>query len=112
MKSKRTVIYSTLEYLAIGIYYYAFRALSDLNDEVSFLSLKQLLIGKIHVFTHREQRDIYILTINYCIKKLNTGAEHFIREAFETYQRGLEKAYSLKIEFYLDGPIIVLLSLV
>jgi hypothetical protein len=50
-----------------------------------------VLTEKIHVFTHREQRDIYILTINYCIKKLNTGAEHFIREAFETYQKGLKK---------------------
>lgn len=80
-----------LEYPAIAIYYYAFKALSDFEDEESFLSLKQLLIEKIQLFSDKEQKDIYILAINYCIKRLNTGADRFIREAFETYRNGLKK---------------------
>lgn len=80
-----------LDYPAIGIYYFAFKSLSDLSDEYSFNSFKKLLSEKIDLFTPREQKDIYILTSNYCIKKLNIGNKDFIREAFEIYKQGLSK---------------------
>lgn len=80
-----------LNYPAIGIYYFAFRALSDFNDEFSFSALKKLLSEKIHLFPPLEQRDIYILTSNYCIKKLNIGHKNFVREAFEIYKQGLSQ---------------------
>lgn len=80
-----------LNYPAIGIYYYSFKALSNLDDELSFRELKRLLLSDIEVFDWRGKRDIYILTANYCIRRLNSGSKAFIREAFEIYRQGLIK---------------------
>ena len=37
-----------------------------------------------------EIRNIYLYAINYCIKRLNSGERHFIREAFELFRSALE----------------------
>ncbi len=76
---------------AIALYYYAFKALSNIKDEEAFIILKQLIDQKIDLFDENERRDIYILSINYCIRRLNSGDKQFIREAFILYRKGLEK---------------------
>lgn len=92
-----------LDYLklpAIAVYYHAFHALFDLRDESSFAELKKLLYSSIKKFNDSEQRDIYILAINYCIRRLNTGDKQFMRVVFELYQNGL------KDEVFIENKIL------
>lgn len=99
------------EVTAVMVYYHAFRALSGSSavsssavrqsrsskvDEAYFLKLKELIIGSGNKFPEHELRDIYLLAINFCIKKLNTGEREYIREAFELYRLGLENGALLE----------------
>ncbi len=43
-----------------------------------------------------EQRDLHLLALNYCIKKINQSQEHYMREAFDLYQSALKGALLLE----------------
>lgn len=79
-----------LEYPAVRIYYYVYKALNDPSDETHFFELKEAIFQNDRSFTPEEQRDILLLAVNYCIAKMNTGNTHFIQEAFDLYKRGIE----------------------
>ena len=75
---------------AISIYYHCYLALtSDLDT--NFRAFKEQLLESGQEFSEDEQRDLYLLAINFCIKKLNTGRENYVKEAFSFYRNGLEK---------------------
>lgn len=73
----------------VAIYYYASKVLSNYQDDDSFNSLKELLIQKRDRFNISDLYDIHVFALNYCIKKLNSGEQKFMREAFDLYQSGL-----------------------
>jgi len=81
---------------AVSIYYNCYRAFEFLGkneielSEQYFQTTKELILAHWHLFSDREIKDIYLLAINYCIKRLNSGARNFIREAFELFKSGLE----------------------
>ena len=91
---------------AVMVYYHAFRALTgqgtvvfsssvrqsgplDVGEE-NFQELKNIIARLKTEFPAHELRDIYLLAINFCIKKLNAGERKYIREAFELYRLGLK----------------------
>ncbi|MCP4442997.1 MAG: hypothetical protein GY810_29175 [Aureispira sp.] len=76
---------------AISVYYYSYQALVDPNNSDAFFKLKENLQQHASLFPAEELRDIYLLAINFGIKRLNTGDENFAQELFELYQMGLEK---------------------
>ncbi|MEM9820373.1 MAG: hypothetical protein AAF985_04855 [Bacteroidota bacterium] len=80
----------------VAIYYYAYGALSRPEAAVYFDRLKQLITTHWQRFALDEMRDIYLLAINYCIKKLNSGEKHFIGQALDLYKIGLEKSILLE----------------
>lgn len=80
-----------LEIPAIAIYYYTYKTAVDKDNLSHFEQLKAQLHAHIHLFPTVEQRDIYLLAINYCIGRLNVGDRLFIREAFELYREGMER---------------------
>ncbi len=47
-------------------------------------------------FPQEETKDLYIIAINYCIKKQNKGKSIFIREGFDLYLAGLENEVLLE----------------
>jgi len=86
------------EYLDIPIvalYYHCYSAFDALEQnevvlsEKHFHSLKELIHTHWTLIPPIEIRDIYLYAINYCIKRLNSGDRHFIREAFELFRSGL-----------------------
>ncbi len=87
---------------AILIYYHSFKALSNLDNEHHFQELKQLLYKNWNLFPLVECRDLYILAINYCIKRLNKGDREYIREGFDLYKSGLKNEVFLE-DGYLSG---------
>jgi hypothetical protein len=76
---------------AIAIYFYIYKTLTEKENQSHFFQLKEQIREHGHFFPHGEIRDIYLMAINYCIRKMNAGAEIFIREAFELYKLGFEK---------------------
>lgn len=78
-------------YPILMIYYHGYQTLKDPTNETHFQELKTYLNTKGNVLGIREQHAVLLMTLNYAIKRLNTGEETYVREAFELYQKGLEE---------------------
>ena len=76
---------------AIAIYYHSFKSISGQGSEEHFYQLKKQLDTKGALFPPQELRVIYLLTINYCISRINAGASSFVRESYDLYKNGLER---------------------
>lgn len=74
----------------VAIYYHAYRALNNPAEDQYFQTLKQLIETHWKHFPESEIRDIYMLALNYCIRKINGGESRYMREAFDLYRSGLE----------------------
>ncbi|MCC6724579.1 MAG: hypothetical protein IT258_08710 [Saprospiraceae bacterium] len=81
---------------AIAIYYHQFKAMKNPSDESHYGLLKREIFDNGHLFPNEEMRVIYLLTINYCIGRINAGASNFVRESFDLYKQGLEKKIFLE----------------
>ena len=92
-----------LDIPTIAIYYYCYQAISSKDSETYFFKLRKTITTYQHIFPPSEMRDIYILTINYAIRKLNTGSAFYIREALELYQLSLEQGYLLEDGIMLES---------
>ena len=75
---------------AISVYYYGYKSLTQPSNKIFFDHLKQNIFSDGHLFPVNEIKDIYLMAINYCIGKMNTGHAEFTREAFDLYKKGLE----------------------
>ncbi len=80
----------------IGIYYYCYFSLIEPEEDAHFLSFKSLILQHVDQFPASEVRDLYILAINYCIKKVNASQMRYAREGLDLYQKGLEEAILLE----------------
>ena len=78
-----------LDIPAVGIYYWGYKAISNQEDEAAYRHFKTLLLEKSNIFEVSEQRDLFLMAANYCIRKKNTGNKEFSKEALEIYQHGL-----------------------
>lgn len=80
-----------LRYPAISIYYYCYKMITDKTNEENYFQLSSMLEIDLPLFPMQEQKDIFILAINFCIGKINAGVNSFFREVFQLYQLGLAK---------------------
>ncbi len=90
---------------AIGIFYYAYRALTEEDSKPWFGCLREEMRQHFQQFPKAEMRDIYTLAVNYCIRQINTqreagGHEFYLRQVFEIYREGLEN------EVFTDGGVL------
>lgn len=79
------------EYPSISVYYHLCRAFREPEQIAYFEAWKQVLATSDAQFSPPELRGIFLLGINYCIRRMNSGQKVFIREAFELYRSGLAK---------------------
>jgi hypothetical protein len=75
----------------IAIYYHNYHALKTPGEPKHFQTLMQLITSHSRDFAKEEMRDIYLMAINYCIKKLNQGERDFVNAALDLYKIGLEQ---------------------
>ena len=80
---------------AIGMYYFAWKTLTEDSSDVHFQQFKKLVLEKADLFPDDEMRDLTILAINFCIQKYNQGNRSYLLEEFEIYKEGLERGYFL-----------------
>lgn len=76
--------------LVVQSYYHSYMALVDSDNEIHFKALKKLLLSQNVPLPSAEIKYVCLLAINYCIKRLNMGAENYVQEVFDIYCYGLE----------------------
>lgn len=89
-----------LETPAIAIFYHCYRALTNPSEAVHFQNFKRLLLQHGSLFPAEEMRDLYILAINFCIRRYNAGSQAYLRDQFDFYKDGLWQGY-----FLTDGEL-------
>lgn len=80
---------------AIEIYFYAYKTLTNTSNNSYFANLIDAVYRNENYFTHHELKDIFLLCINHCIKKLNSSELHFAKTAYKLYLHSLERKYLL-----------------
>ncbi|MCO6489803.1 MAG: hypothetical protein J5I98_15410 [Phaeodactylibacter sp.] len=75
---------------AVRVYARCFRMLRFPEEDRHFADFQNQLFQSIGLFPQPELRDLFLLAINFCIRKINQTAEGYLREALELYQKGLE----------------------
>ncbi len=78
---------------AVAVFLHCYRMLRYADEERHFQQFKQLLLQESGQFSPEEMHGFYILAVNYCIRRLNTGGERFFTEALDLYKEGLAKGY-------------------
>ncbi len=81
---------------AVSIYYYGYQLLSKGDDPEYFQAYKKILTECKNQFEQDELGDLYILGINYCIKKYNAGERAYLSEEFDLYKDGLNFGVLIK----------------
>lgn len=76
---------------AIGLYFYCFKALSAPENEAAFQTFREKLAQHGHLFPDEELRDLYLLAINFCTRRVNENSRAHVREGFELYRNGFER---------------------
>lgn len=83
----------------VQLYYHSYRALLEPEKTENYLQLKKLVEEHWKKFPSGEIRDIFLLAINYCIKKWNSGEKEYMQEVFEWYRKGLQREVLLEDGF-------------
>jgi hypothetical protein len=78
-----------LKYPSVAAWYHGYFALQDENGDAHFAALKDILIENHAQFSMEELRKAYLISVNFCIKRLNRGQTEYIRKVFEIYKSGL-----------------------
>lgn len=81
---------------AVAVYLHCFHMLRIPAEEIHFQRFKSLLLEEGDRFSAEELHGLFILAINYCVRRLNTGEVHFYREALDLYKEGLAKDHLLE----------------
>ncbi|MDX1910813.1 MAG: hypothetical protein SFV22_04970 [Saprospiraceae bacterium] len=73
----------------VALYFYCYQSLTK-GSEADFRAFRLALEQQGKDLPEYETRTFTLLAINYCIRRLNTGEERYVREAFDLYRIGLE----------------------
>ncbi len=85
--------------VAIQLYAACYRAFIHPDEGEHYQRLKSHLWEAADTLRHEAFKEIYSLSINYCIRQLNRGQEVYTQEAFELYMNGLEQGVLLEKGF-------------
>lgn len=74
-----------------SLYYQGYQMLLTPNDESSASAFKSLLEQHLHAVPPAEARDLLMLVINQCIRRINQGERDFLIQALDWYEWGLSQ---------------------
>ncbi len=75
---------------AVAIYREAYYTLTRPEDDTAFVRFREAIIRCFSNFPAAEMRDLLLLALNSCIRRINAGHRPALREAFTIYTLGLE----------------------
>lgn len=79
-----------LNEVSVAVYYYGYKASTDRSEPSHFENLWRLLRENGALFPKAELRELYVLSINYCVGRINVGQEVYFQKAFDIYKKGFE----------------------
>ncbi len=79
------------QYPQIQIYSCLLETIKSEENEESFLRLQELVNLKGRYLSKNEERDVYIVLINFCIRKINQGEVKSLETCFLLYQMMAQK---------------------
>ncbi|MFN8301488.1 MAG: hypothetical protein U0U46_03280 [Saprospiraceae bacterium] len=75
----------------VAAYFHGYYAqLGHAGSDEHFRRLKAVLQAHAGRFSLGETHDLYLLAINFCIRRINQAEESYFRDVFELYQSGLQ----------------------
>ncbi|MCB9336897.1 MAG: hypothetical protein H6577_02085 [Lewinellaceae bacterium] len=81
---------------AVVVYLHCYWMLRKPADEGHFQYFKKAILESGGFFGTEEMRGLYLLAINYCIRRLNDGDRNYFREVLELYKAGLASSHLLE----------------
>lgn len=75
---------------AIALFFYYYQAFQKENSEYWFKRYRDDLIEHRLNFSLEDQKELFLLAINFTIRKFNQGEAFYLRETFKLYQLALE----------------------
>ena len=83
--------------LVVQLYFHCYQALfSNESSDEKFSYFKSLLFESQTAIPKNELKGLYLLAINFCIKKINENVDQYYREAHELYRSGLQSELLLE----------------
>ena len=79
---------------AIYTYYLCYK-ISTQGSDMIFQELYKVVFDYEVYFNEAEMKDIFLITINYCIKEMNVGQQNYAQFAYKLYLHALQKGYLL-----------------
>lgn len=89
-----------LLYPAIDLYYHCYLMLSQPDSDAAFTAFREKIEEHSQRFPEEELRDLYVLALNFCTRRVNEGSTAHIRAGFELYRSGFDKNV-----FVVDGVL-------
>ena len=83
----------------IACYFYYYKAEIGEESPIYFKKLRQIINENMHLFPYDEKKIIYLMAINYCIKRSNKGEEEYLQELFTLYKIGLKEKIFFEQEY-------------
>ncbi|MCB0519706.1 MAG: hypothetical protein H6577_08820 [Lewinellaceae bacterium] len=74
----------------VSMYRLCYQALFGEGSDALFLKFKEQLFWQDQQFPKAEMASLYLLAINFCIKKINASQHQYLREALDLYKQGLK----------------------
>ncbi|MBK8967050.1 MAG: hypothetical protein IPM36_10285 [Lewinellaceae bacterium] len=81
---------------AIGLYYFCYLFLTEPEGEAYFVQFKRQLLARAGQLPVEEQRNLHLLALNFCIRKINQLNQDYFREALDLYQSALKAGLLLE----------------
>lgn len=78
-----------LETPVVAAYYHGYLTQTAADPEPHFHALNALLDRRDAWLPGEELHNIYLIAVNFCIKKINLGEEIWLHTIFQLYQKGL-----------------------
>lgn len=75
---------------AVQLYYYGYKMLEEVEHPEHFEDLQGLLLEQGAALSKKELKHLYLMAINYCVQRLNSGLEGYVRKVFELFQQALQ----------------------
>lgn len=81
---------------AVSVYGAAYTALRAPDDEAAFAKLREAMTAHSACFPPAELRDLLLLALNACIRRINEGQKAALGDALALYRLGLEQGLLLE----------------
>ena len=85
-----------LKFPPIALYYYCYRFLSEEDSLPFFLKFQEELAHHIKGFPREELKDLYLVAINFCIRKMNAFDPAYTEAGFQLYKNALSEGILLE----------------